>query len=141
MLLNYILPLLSLFSFPLTTASQPQTPNLSYLYTAYVQCAGNQLEDPGPSGPAGMRKTIPIVGGNFTGPRLSGTAPPYKPFNKKHRLTKVKVKSSTSAQTGAPQTPQRIFSPPTRGITSGRTMGRISLYGRRGRSRRRDSCI
>ncbi|OJJ88252.1 DUF3237 domain-containing protein [Aspergillus glaucus CBS 516.65] len=72
MLLNYILPLLSLFSFPLTTASQPQTPNLSYLYTAYVQCAGNKLEDPGPSGPAGMRKTIPIVGGNFTGPRLSG---------------------------------------------------------------------
>lgn len=72
MFLNYILPLFSLFSFPLTTASQPPTPNLSYLYTAYVQCDGNLLEDPGPVSPAGVRKTIPIVGGNFTGPRLSG---------------------------------------------------------------------
>jgi len=76
MLLNYILPILSLFSLsPLTTASQLPTPNLSYLYTAYVECAGNLLEDPGPVSPAGIRKTIPIVGGNFTGPRLSGPSP------------------------------------------------------------------
>lgn len=66
--------LLSLFPFlSLTTASAPPPPpTLSYLYTAYVQCAGNLMEI---DGPHGLRKTIPIVGGSFTGPRLSGT--PY----------------------------------------------------------------
>ncbi|GES59702.1 UPF0311-domain-containing protein [Aspergillus terreus] len=51
------------------TAATPSPPALSFLYTAYVQCAGNLMET---DGPHGIRKAIPIVGGNFTGPRLSG---------------------------------------------------------------------
>ena len=65
---NILLSLFPLLS--LTAASTPPPPPaLSYLYTAYVQCAGNLMET---DGPYGLRKTIPIVGGNFTGPRLSG---------------------------------------------------------------------
>lgn len=67
-----LLTLLSLLT--LTTSSPPPTPELSYLYTAYVQCAGNLLGSQQTPGPFGIRKTIPIVGGNFTGPRLSGTS-------------------------------------------------------------------
>lgn len=51
------------------TAATPSPPALSFLYTAYAQCAGNLMET---DGPCGIRKAIPIVGGNFTGPRLSG---------------------------------------------------------------------
>lgn len=58
----------------LTKSSPPPTPELSYLYTAYVQCAGNLLESQQNPSPSGIRKTIPIIGGNFTGPRLSGTS-------------------------------------------------------------------
>lgn len=68
---NILLSLFPLLS--LTAASTPPPPPaLSYLYTAYVQCTGNLMET---DSPHGLRKTIPIVGGNFTGPRLSGT--PY----------------------------------------------------------------
>ena len=59
------LPLLSLTA----ASTQPPPPAISYLYTAYVQCTGNLME---PDGPHGLQKAIPIVDGNFTGPRLSG---------------------------------------------------------------------
>ncbi|PLB46469.1 hypothetical protein P170DRAFT_477349 [Aspergillus steynii IBT 23096] len=48
---------------------QPSAPGLSFLYTAYVECKGNLMEA---AGPHGIRRAIPIVGGNFTGPRISG---------------------------------------------------------------------
>ncbi|KAH8422382.1 DUF3237 domain-containing protein [Aspergillus melleus] len=51
------------------SSTQPSAPGLSFLYTAYVECKGNLMEE---HGPHGVRKAIPIVGGNFTGPRLSG---------------------------------------------------------------------
>ena len=47
----------------------PPTPSLTFLYTAYVYC--NPAINIG-AGPTGTRLTIPIVGGNFTGPLLSG---------------------------------------------------------------------
>ncbi|QMW36776.1 hypothetical protein G4B11_000012 [Aspergillus flavus] len=47
----------------------PTAPELSFLYTAYVKCEGTLMES---RGPHGIRKAIPIVGGNFTGPHLSG---------------------------------------------------------------------
>ncbi|KAL4875444.1 hypothetical protein BJY04DRAFT_224003 [Aspergillus karnatakaensis] len=53
--------------------SQPPAPALQFLYTAYVECTNTVMESPGPHG---IRKAIPIVGGNFTGPRLSGTILP-----------------------------------------------------------------
>ncbi|KAL2848571.1 hypothetical protein BJY01DRAFT_154425 [Aspergillus pseudoustus] len=51
----------------------PQAPELSFLYTAYVDCKGSIMSE---DGPRGKRQAIPIVGGNFTGPRLSGMLPP-----------------------------------------------------------------
>ncbi|KAH7056889.1 hypothetical protein B0J12DRAFT_652696 [Macrophomina phaseolina] len=47
----------------------PDPPALSYLYTAFVDCEPNIYET---QGPRGIRTAIPIVGGNFTGPRLNG---------------------------------------------------------------------
>ncbi|KAL4864747.1 hypothetical protein BDV12DRAFT_8609 [Aspergillus spectabilis] len=48
---------------------KPTAPALQFLYTAYVECTNTLMES---NGPHGIRKAIPIVGGNFTGPRLSG---------------------------------------------------------------------
>ncbi|EOD51025.1 putative nucleoside-diphosphate-sugar epimerase protein [Neofusicoccum parvum UCRNP2] len=42
---------------------------LSYLYTAFVDCAPGIYET---QGPKGLRTAIPIIGGNFTGPRMNG---------------------------------------------------------------------
>ncbi|EME47797.1 hypothetical protein DOTSEDRAFT_21542 [Dothistroma septosporum NZE10] len=53
----------------LSTPSAPHPPGLVYLYTAYVVCLESLYQT---QGPRGIRKAIPIVGGNFTGPRLSG---------------------------------------------------------------------
>lgn len=73
-----LLPALAaLFSLlPFSTSHTPHTPDvpkppaLEYLYTAYVDCLQSVHETQGPSG---IRQAIPIVGGNFTGPRgLSG---------------------------------------------------------------------
>lgn len=47
----------------------PSTPHLSYLYTAFVYCSPSIYETQGPNG---IQKAIPIIGGNFTGPRLHG---------------------------------------------------------------------
>jgi hypothetical protein len=49
----------------------PPSPGLTFLYTAFVICdTPIQYEAPN-----GGRQVIPIVGGNFTGPRLSGNSP------------------------------------------------------------------
>lgn len=50
-------------------AFEPEPPALSFLYRAYVVCAPSIYET---EGPYGIRKAIPIIGGNFTGPRLRG---------------------------------------------------------------------
>ncbi|KAJ0420060.1 hypothetical protein BJY00DRAFT_313281 [Aspergillus carlsbadensis] len=50
-------------------ARHPPAPELSYLYTAFVHCKGTLMNE---DSPKGTRLAIPIVGGNFTGPRLSG---------------------------------------------------------------------
>lgn len=52
-----------------TTEQEPQAPALQFLYTSYVECLNSIYET---QGPKGIRKAIPIVGGNFTGPNLSG---------------------------------------------------------------------
>lgn len=64
--------LLTSFTLPtaISASTAPSPPDLSFLYTAYVQCESTLMNSPGPHG---IRHTIPIVGGNFTGPRLSGT--------------------------------------------------------------------
>ncbi|KAL4881618.1 hypothetical protein BJY04DRAFT_188458 [Aspergillus karnatakaensis] len=49
--------------------AHPSPPELSFLYTAFVHCRGTLMNE---DGPRGTRRAIPIVGGNFTGPRLSG---------------------------------------------------------------------
>ncbi|USW50106.1 hypothetical protein Slin15195_G034250 [Septoria linicola] len=53
----------------LAVHNEPTAPALEYLYTAYADCLNTIYES---HGPRGIRKAIPIVGGNFTGPRLSG---------------------------------------------------------------------
>ncbi|PGH02327.1 hypothetical protein AJ79_07667 [Helicocarpus griseus UAMH5409] len=53
-----------------TPAADPEPPALTFLYTAFVDCEG--MYDVG-DGPKGKRRVIPIVGGNFTGPRVKGT--------------------------------------------------------------------
>ncbi|KAL2820240.1 hypothetical protein BDW59DRAFT_164725 [Aspergillus cavernicola] len=59
----------SLSGAPCVDAANPQPPELSYLYTAFVHCRGTLMNE---DGPRGVRMAIPIVGGNFAGPRLSG---------------------------------------------------------------------
>lgn len=74
LLLPTITALLSLFPQSILSSSSqhpndltaPTPPGLEYLYTAFVDCTQSLYET---QGPAGIRKAIPIVGGNFTGPR------------------------------------------------------------------------
>jgi len=51
------------------TPAPPPPPGLTFLYTCYAIC-DNRLYTT--QGPRGLRTTIPIIGGNFTGPRLRG---------------------------------------------------------------------
>ena len=53
----------------LAPSTPPTPPGLEFLYTAFVDCTASIYET---QGPRGIRKAIPIVGGNFTGPKLSG---------------------------------------------------------------------
>ncbi|KAF7190081.1 hypothetical protein HII31_08412 [Pseudocercospora fuligena] len=53
----------------LAPVDEPKAPALEFLYTAYVDCLNTIYES---QGPRGIRKAIPIVGGNFTGPRVKG---------------------------------------------------------------------
>jgi hypothetical protein len=55
----------------IATTPVPAAPKLSFLYTAFVECDPNLMDTS--VGPHGIRKSIPIVGGNFSGPHLSGT--------------------------------------------------------------------
>lgn len=82
--------------FALLPFSTPQTPNipkppaLEYLYTAYVDCLQSIYETQGPSG---IRKAIPIVGGNFTGPRgLSGKVLDLGEIPRRLPLQSAKIK-------------------------------------------------
>jgi hypothetical protein len=54
------------------------------------------------AGPHGIRKAIPIVGGNFSGPHLCGTSTLYfrKMPNLNNPLTTAQAKSSASAPIG-----------------------------------------
>lgn len=53
-----------------TDMSGPTPPQLKWLYTAYALCPADLLD--GALTPAGIRKEIPISGGNFTGPGING---------------------------------------------------------------------
>ncbi|KAF7718953.1 Uncharacterized protein PECH_006297 [Penicillium ucsense] len=50
--------------------ASPKPPKLSFLYTLFAECKSD-LMHPG-TGPHGIRAAIPIIGGNFSGPHLSG---------------------------------------------------------------------
>ncbi|GAA5881841.1 hypothetical protein JCM3774_003053 [Rhodotorula dairenensis] len=52
------------------TSGGPTPPQLKWLYTAYAYCPADLLK--GLVTPAGVRKAIPIIGGNFTGPGING---------------------------------------------------------------------
>lgn len=51
------------------TSTTPTPPGLTYLYT--LNCTLGETIDIGP-GPRGYRVAIPITGGYFNGPRMSG---------------------------------------------------------------------
>ncbi|GAA5977345.1 hypothetical protein JCM10908_004947 [Rhodotorula pacifica] len=55
---------------PSSSSSGPTPPQLKWLYTAYAYCPADVLK--GLLTPAGIRKAIPIIGGNFTGPGING---------------------------------------------------------------------
>ncbi|KAK4540497.1 hypothetical protein LTR36_009135 [Oleoguttula mirabilis] len=59
----------STHSYSNPTPEEPPAPGLTFLYTSYADCLNAIYHT---QGPRGIRTTIPIVGGNFTGPRLSG---------------------------------------------------------------------
>ncbi|KAK3048808.1 hypothetical protein LTR09_009920 [Extremus antarcticus] len=66
------LSLLSALSFLVLSASststhQPKAPALEFLYTSLVECANGLYTT---NGPRRLRTTIPIIGGNVTGPRI-----------------------------------------------------------------------
>lgn len=115
--------LLPLLSFPLlptaqntTALPEPPAPPLTFLYTSYVHCRDALYRSPGP---LGTRTAIPIIGGNFTGPRLSGNAHPHSINLRTPTLTLLTPRqepSSPSAPTGASRTRARASSAPTRGI-------------------------
>lgn len=77
-LLSSLLSTLSILSLlppihsePLVHAPQhePKAPGLTFLYTCLVECHNGLYTT---EGPRGLRTTIPILGGNVTGPRISG---------------------------------------------------------------------
>lgn len=71
-LLTSLLPLLTLpipSTSSLTASDTPKPPALEFLYTCFVTCHNGLYET---NGPRGLRTAIPIVGGNVTGPRISG---------------------------------------------------------------------
>lgn len=48
----------------------PEPPGLEFLFTMRAKLAAGQ---PIPGGPAGTRVIVPVTGGTFAGPKLSGT--------------------------------------------------------------------
>ncbi|KAK0716094.1 hypothetical protein B0H67DRAFT_256927 [Lasiosphaeris hirsuta] len=71
-ILTTLLSLLSLTA-ATTTSKHPKAPGLTYLYT--VNITGGEAAPVG-LGPRGYRLVVPIVGGNFSGPKLKGTVVP-----------------------------------------------------------------
>jgi hypothetical protein len=74
----YFQSLLSLASLTILASAQntstpavpaPPAPGLTFLYTSYAECQNSLYTS---QGPRGIRQAIPIIGGNFTGPRLRG---------------------------------------------------------------------
>lgn len=66
----WVLGLLPWLVLAQNTSSTPTPPGLTYLYT--LNCTLGEELDIG-LGPRGHRVAIPITGGYFTGPRMSGT--------------------------------------------------------------------
>ncbi|KAK5119097.1 hypothetical protein LTR62_000308 [Meristemomyces frigidus] len=54
---------------PYTPIPDPIPPGLTFLYTSYALCANPLYTTQGPNG---LRTAIPVLGGNVTGPRISG---------------------------------------------------------------------
>ena len=54
---------------PYKAAPPPTPPGLTFLYTCFCTCENPLYSS---QGPRGIRTAIPIVAGNFTGPRLKG---------------------------------------------------------------------
>lgn len=52
-----------------SNVSVPNAPGLEYLYTAFVDCEPRIFTT---QTSKGLRTAIPIIGGNFTGPRVTG---------------------------------------------------------------------
>lgn len=115
---------------------EPPAPPLTFLYTSYVHCLNNIYES---QGPRGIRTTIPIIGGNFTGPRLSGTIP-SDPSSSFDADSLSQAKSSTSEPIGESLTLKRASSWQTQGITSRLTMARTSSCRLRDRRSRMAIC-
>ena len=94
---------------------EPAAPGLTFLYTCYAHCQDGLYKT---QGPRGIRTAIPIIGGNFTGPRLKGSHHPkhcplpidppepvkgsFRTQHANHKKPLLpQAKSSTSAPTGA----------------------------------------
>ena len=58
----------------IASATTPATPGLTYLYS--LNCTLGQALPVG-EGPRGTRTVIPITGGTFSGPKLSGMPPSF----------------------------------------------------------------
>lgn len=56
----------------IASAATPATPGLTYLYS--LNCTLGQALPVG-AGPHGTRTVIPITGGTFSGPKMSGMPP------------------------------------------------------------------
>jgi hypothetical protein len=84
MRLQHLLSLLSFATFggtqntSIQAAHEPLAPGLTFLYTSYAECQNGLYAT---QGPQGIRTAIPIIGGNFTGPRLRGLLAKLSPHN------------------------------------------------------------
>lgn len=73
---------------------EPPAPGLTFLYTSYAECNNSLYTS---QGPRGIRQAIPIVGGNFTGPRLRGLTIPFLP-SKAEPYRKPQDRSTTESK-------------------------------------------
>lgn len=91
---NWTLKIVYLFSFLFCaqlaiSSTTPEPPKLQFLYTAFVECESNLMAET--AGPHGIRKAIPIVGGNFTGPHISGKSLSFLPSHPYIILNETKL--------------------------------------------------
>jgi hypothetical protein len=95
---------------------EAQPPTMTLLYRMEAKLGERFSLGPVPNGQE--RIVIPIVGGTFEGPRLSGTKPTILPrLSQVHSYHILQAKSSIWAQTGASLT-WTARSGPMRGTTS-----------------------